>query len=41
MGCRLMLDSGLSGGFRVEREGPESTSVLPDIHCCEPSEASF
>lgn len=32
MGCRLMLDSGLSGGFRVERQGAESVHV--DIHVC-------
>lgn len=36
MGCRLMLDSGLSGGFRVGSEGAESTSVLLDIHFREP-----
>lgn len=39
MGCRLMLDSGLSGGFRVGREEAESTSVLLDIHFREPGMA--
>lgn len=32
MGCRLMVESGLSGGFRAGREGEES--VLVDIHSC-------
>lgn len=33
MGCRLMLDNGLSGGFRVGREGAESVSVpVLDAH---------
>lgn len=38
MGCRLMLDRGLSGGFRVWRQGAES--VLVDIHVCGPGTAS-
>lgn len=32
MGCRLMLDSGLSGGFRVGREGTGSTFGLLVVH---------
>lgn len=32
MGCRLMVESGLSGGFRAGREGEES--VLVDIQSC-------
>lgn len=39
MGCRLILESGLSGGFRVGREGAESTSVLLDIHFGDPGMA--
>lgn len=38
MGCRLMLDSGLSGGFRVERQGTES--VHAEVHVCGPGMAS-
>lgn len=36
MGCRLMLDSGLSGGVRGGSEGAESIYVLLDIHFWEP-----
>lgn len=39
MGCRLMVESGLSGGFRAGREGEES--VLVDIHSCGCGTSSF
>lgn len=39
MGCRLMVESGLSGGFRAGREG--ELSVLVDIHSCWCGTSSF
>lgn len=32
MGCKLMLDNGLSGGSRGGGQGYDSMSVLVDVH---------
>lgn len=39
MGCRLMLDNGLSGGFRVGRQVAASSSLLPVAHFAGPGMA--
>lgn len=39
MGCRLMLDNGLSGGLRVGRQVAASSSVLPIVHFAGPGMA--